>query len=289
MEKMKDLRDLLTHEIQDLYSAEEQIIAALPAMIEKAGNPQLREALERHLRITEEQKERLEQVKQLMAEGVQEEGEAGEQKRSFLANLFSSRKEEKCLGMEGLIREGEKALGEPMEPAVLDAAIVACAQKIEHYEICGYGTARAFARELDLGSVAELLEETLDEEYEANDRLTDLAVGRLNEEAESGASTRRLRSGGANSGGRSGASAASKGASKGAGRGRAGSKGASKTATKSASKGASKGARGASKTATKRRGGNTGGATAGRKSAPGKAAAKKGGRNSGGGRGGRGR
>src|SRR5215213_3670931 len=86
--------------------------------------------------------------------------------------------------MEGIIREGEKILGEPMEPQVVDAAIIACAQKIEHYEICGYGTARAYARELNLGDVAELLEQTLNEEYEADDLLTDLAVGRLNEKAQ---------------------------------------------------------------------------------------------------------
>src|SRR5438445_6784907 len=132
MEKVKDLKDLLTNEIQDLYSVEEQIIEAMPKMIEKAGNPRLREALQRHLRSTEEQKNRLEKVKQLMTEGVQEGGEEGEQKRSFLANLFSRNKEQKCLGMEGIIKEGEKILDEPMEPQVVDAAIVACAQKIEH-------------------------------------------------------------------------------------------------------------------------------------------------------------
>src|SRR6476469_3299975 len=150
MEKVKDLKDLLTKEIQDMHSVEEQIIEALPKMIEKAGNAQLRDQLDRHLRITEEQKARLEKIKQLMTEGVSEQGEEGEQKRSFLANLFSRNKEEKCLGMEGIIKEGKKILDEPMEPQVVDAAIIACAQKVEHYEICGYGTARAYARELNL-------------------------------------------------------------------------------------------------------------------------------------------
>src|SRR5215213_11090099 len=97
--------------------------------------------------------------------------------------------------MEGIIREGKKILDEQMEPNVVDAAIIACAQKIEHYEICGYGTARAYARELNLGEVAELLEETLNEEYEADDLLTDLAVGGLNEKAESASGGRRRRSG----------------------------------------------------------------------------------------------
>lgn len=277
MEKMKDLKDLLTHEIQDLYSVEEQIIAAMPAMIEKAGNPQLKEQLEQHLRITEAQKERLEQVQQLMAEGVQEGGDEGEQKRSFFANLFSSRKEQKCLGMEGIIREGEKMLGEPMEPAVVDAAIIACAQKIEHYEICGYGTARAYAQELSLSNVEELLRQTLNEEYEADDRLTSLAVGKLNEEAEQGSMARSQRQGTA--GVKRAATKGSRGA---------GSKGTSKSASKAAAKGrgvASKGAtktagKGASKTAAKKGTGSKG--SAARKGAPSKASAAKGGRNSGG-------
>jgi len=280
MEKVKDLKDLLTNEIQDLYSVEEQIIDAMPKMIEKTGNARLREALERHLRITEEQKNRLEKVKQLMTEGVQEGGEEGEQNRSFLANLFSRNKEQKCLGMEGIIREGEKILGEPMEPQVVDAAIVACAQKIEHYEICGYGTARAYARELNLTPVAELLGQTLEEEYEADDRLTELAVGRLNEEAERPARGGRS-NGNARGGAKSGRGAASKkGASKSSNRGgasKSASKGAGKTAAK---KGAAKGAgKGGSKAAAKGRGGAAG------KGAPSKASAAKGGRNSRGGRG----
>jgi hypothetical protein len=87
--------------------------------------------------------------------------------------------------MQGLIEEGEKIMAEEMSPEVLDAAIIASAQKIEHYEICGYGTARAFAKELNLMGVTQLLEETLNEEYEADDTLTELAVGRLNQKAES--------------------------------------------------------------------------------------------------------
>jgi len=205
MEKMKDLRDLLKHEIKDLYSAEEQIIQAMPRMIEKAKNPQLKEALQMHLQITEEQLNRLEQVQQLLQE--EESGQGGNNtgtqeggKEGLFTRLLRKRTEgnaetgtggEQCRGMRGLIEEGEKVMAEDMEPSVMDAAIIACAQKIEHYEICGYGTARAFARELNLGQVAELLEETLDEEYEADDRLTDMAVGRLNEEAEKGRSRSR--------------------------------------------------------------------------------------------------
>lgn len=181
MEKMKDLRDLLKHEVMDLYSAEEQIIAAMPMMIEKATNPQLRQALEEHLRVTEAQRDRLDQVKQHLM-GAEEAKDGG--KKKGILGLFGG--SQKCKGMQGLIEEGQKVMGENMSPEVMDAAIIACAQKIEHYEICGYGTARAFARELNLGEVAELLEETLDEEYEADDLLTDLAVGSINQEAETG-------------------------------------------------------------------------------------------------------
>jgi ferritin-like metal-binding protein YciE len=177
MEKMNDLRDLLKHEIMDLYSAEEQIIAAMPAMIGKASNPALKTALEQHLRVTEGQLKRLEQVQQHMGDAESSES------KGLLSRLF--KRSQECRGMKGLIEEGNKVMAEDMSPEVLDAAIIACAQKIEHYEICGYGTARAFARELNLGAVAELLEETLNEEYEADDRLTDMAVNRLNKAAES--------------------------------------------------------------------------------------------------------
>ena len=206
MEKMIDLKDLLKHEVLDLYSAEEQIIAAMPAMIEKAKDARLKKSLQEHLKITEKQKTRLDKVKSLLSENGNEESSGNG--RGFFSSLFGgSGGNQKCKGMEGLITEGEKVMGEDMTPEVLDAAIIASAQKIEHYEICGYGTARAYARQLNLGQVAELLEETLDEEYEADDRLTDLAVGGLNEEAEeaeddeSGAATRRRSSGRGNTGG----------------------------------------------------------------------------------------
>ncbi|MGB8194905.1 MAG: ferritin-like domain-containing protein [Chitinophagaceae bacterium] len=184
MEKMINLRDLLVHEVQDLYSAEEQIIKALPSMIEKANNKSLKKALQDHLNVTEKQKDRLDQVKQLLTEGSEEESSEGK-KKGFFSRMFGGGSH-KCRGTEGLIEEGEKVMAEDMTPEVLDAAIIASAQKIEHYEICGYGTARAYARELNLGEVAELLEETLNEEYQADDLLTDLAVGRLNEKAEKG-------------------------------------------------------------------------------------------------------
>jgi ferritin-like metal-binding protein YciE len=179
MEKMNDLRDLLKHEIYDLHSAEEQIIKALPAMIEKANNAQLKSDLEQHLQVTKKHLHRLEQIQNLFIE-VQEA--SATEKKGLLARLF--KRNHVCKGMKGLIEEGEKIMAEEMSPEVLDAAIIASAQKIEHYEICGYGTAKAFAIELNLDDVSRLLEQTLNEEYEADDLLTALAVGRLNQKAE---------------------------------------------------------------------------------------------------------
>jgi ferritin-like metal-binding protein YciE len=179
MEQMIDLKDLLKHEIMDLHSAEQQIIDALPSMIEKANNSKLKTALKDHLKVTEDQKKRLEELQKILGEN--EESETSE-KRGLFSRLFGG--EEKCKGMEGLITEGKKLMGADMSPEVSDAAIIAAAQKIEHYEICGYGTARAYARELNLGEVANKLEQTLNEEYAADDLLTELAVGKVNVEAE---------------------------------------------------------------------------------------------------------
>jgi Uncharacterized protein conserved in bacteria len=177
MEKMNDLKDLLKHEIQDLYSVEEQIIAALPTMIDKANNISLKNALAEHLRITEEQKNRLDKILKMMHEKQEE-------KKGFLSGIFGGGKQV-CKGMEGIIAEGNKMMNEEMEPRVMDAVIIACAQKVEHYEICGYGTARTYARELKLNKIVPLLEETLNEEYQADELLTLLAEGGLNQEAES--------------------------------------------------------------------------------------------------------
>jgi len=177
MENMDQLKDLLKHEIKDLCSAEEQIIEALPKMIEKANNKKLKQSLEEHFTVTEMQRERLDQVLQLL------EGEDGEEK-GFLSGLFKGSKPgEKCKAMEGLIEEGKKLMEEDMSPEVSDAAIIAAAQKIEHYEISSYGTARAYAEELNLDEVEALLKQTLDEEYEADDLLTELAESRINLQA----------------------------------------------------------------------------------------------------------
>ena len=175
MEPLVNLRDLLQHEIEDLYSAEEQIIEALPKMVDNATNSELKKALNEHLRVTREQKKRLDKVKSLL--------KIDEEKKGFFEKIFGGTK---CKGTEGLITEGEKMMNQEMEAPVKDAAIIAAAQKIEHYEISGYGTARAFARELGLKEVANLLETTLNEEYKSDDLLTALALRKVNLDAEVG-------------------------------------------------------------------------------------------------------
>jgi ferritin-like metal-binding protein YciE len=180
MEDMNHLKDLLRYDVRNLYNAEEQIIEAMPAMIEKASNPGLRSSLEEHLRVTERQRDRLNQVRQILGEG-DDAREGG-----IFAGLFQSGIKSK--GMAGLIEEGEKVMAVDMRPNVMDAAIICCAQKIEHYEICGYGTARAFAEQLGLMDVAQLLQTTLLEEHDADDRLTSLAVADVNQKAETGTS-----------------------------------------------------------------------------------------------------
>ena len=179
---MNDLSDLLKHEILDLYSAETQILEALPVMIGKAGNTELKSALNDHLKVTRAQKKRLEGILPML--GI-EEGKTAPRKKGLLSGLFGGSKDV-CLGMKGIIDEGNKVMNEKMEPSVLDAAIIACAQKVEHYEICGYGTARTYARELGREDLAQLLEQTLNEEYHADDLLTQLAVSRINRQAEKG-------------------------------------------------------------------------------------------------------
>ncbi len=275
MEKMQDLKDLLTHEIQDLYSAETQLIEALPKMAQNATNPELKKALQQHLRVTEIQKNRLDQITNLFGKDS-EEGDG--EKSGLLSRLFGGSKGMKCIGMEAIIKEGEKIMGEEMNTEVMDAAIIGAAQKAEHYEICGYGTCRAYARELELGKIAELLEQTLDEEYEADDRLTDLAVGGLNEKADkagenpkggrkrltdSSSNSKRLRSKTA-TGGRSKTASKSSSSTGGSASKSSGSKSASKksapkrsTSSKSSSSRGSTPAKTASKASAKTSGGRS--------------------------------
>jgi ferritin-like metal-binding protein YciE len=166
--KMKSLQDLLVEELKDLYSAENQLVKALPKMARAASSVDLRAGFEEHLEQTRGQAERLERICEQL--GVTPRGK-------------------KCVAMEGLIEEGKELMQEDMEPAVLDAALIAAAQKVEHYEIAAYGTAREWAEQLGLDDAAELLQETLDEEKATDEKLTELARQKVNQEAEQGQAT----------------------------------------------------------------------------------------------------
>lgn len=178
MDKMKDLKTLLRHDVQMLHSVEEQIIEAMPAMIAAAENPALKHALEQHLKVTQQQAERIDQVRKLL--GADED--SVENYTGILSGIMGGGA--KCKGMEGIIEEGQKIMAENLSPEVRDAAIIGGSQKIEHFEIASYGTARAFAEQLGLTEVSQLLQQTLDEEYKADEVLTNLALSSVNQQAE---------------------------------------------------------------------------------------------------------
>jgi ferritin-like metal-binding protein YciE len=180
MEQMNDLKALLCHDVQLLHSAEMQIIEAMPAMIEKAQSPAVKQALTQHMQVTEKQRARLNQIRDML--DINEDSVS--KYTGVLANLMGG--STTCKGMEGLIDEGQKVMAENLSPEVMDAAIVAGNQKIEHYEIACYGTARTYAEQLGLTDVARLLQETLDEEYYADKILTNIATGGVNQMAELG-------------------------------------------------------------------------------------------------------
>ena len=160
-EERHPLHDLFEDQIKDLYSAENQIIKALPKMAKNATSPQLRTAFERHLEETRNQVARLEQIAE---------------------ELDFSPKGKKCAGMEGLIEEGKEVMSE-FEEDTLDAGMIGAAQKVEHYEIAAYGTARTHASMLGLNKVAKLLQQTLEEEGMTDKKLTQLAESVINVEA----------------------------------------------------------------------------------------------------------
>lgn len=182
MDKMNDLKALLRHDVQMLLSMEEQIIEAMPAMVAAAENPSLKQALEQHLKVTENQRTRINQVREML--GADEESVTNYS--GILSNLFGGGA--KCQGIEGIIDEGQKVMAENLSSEVRDAAIIGGNQKIEHYEIACYGTARTFAQQLGLSQVASLLQQTLDEEYRADEILTTLAVNQVNLGAQTGGS-----------------------------------------------------------------------------------------------------
>ena len=163
MSKITSLHDLLIHELQDIYHAESQIVKALPTMIEAASHTELQNAFQEHLSQTENQLSRLEQAFKIL--GIPAKGK-------------------KCEGMAGLIEEGEQVMDEDMAPAVRDAALIATAQKVEHYEIAAYGCVRTYAEMLGHIEVQQLLSETLAEEEMTDKKLTALAKDFINAEAE---------------------------------------------------------------------------------------------------------
>jgi ferritin-like metal-binding protein YciE len=162
---MESMQDLYLHELKDLYSAEKQILQALPKMAEKTNHNELRRAFEEHKTTTEEHVRRLETI---------------------FDELGTKPGGKKCKGMEGLIEEGRELIEEDADPDVRDAALIGAAQRVEHYEIAGYGTARTYARQLGFNNHVELLQRTLAEEGQTDERLTKLAESRINRDAEVG-------------------------------------------------------------------------------------------------------
>ena len=156
-------QDLFVHQLEDIYYAEQQITKALPKMIEKASDPQLRQGFETHLRETEGQIERPKRVFAL--EGLEPKGAT-------------------CPAIDGIIKEANEVAGEVSDKKVLDAALINAAQAVEHYEIARYGTLVAWAKQLGKADAAELFQATLDEEEATDAKLTQLAEGGVNATAE---------------------------------------------------------------------------------------------------------
>ena len=160
---VESLQDLFLDELKDLYSAENQLTKALPKVAKNVTDPQLKKAIESHLKETEGHVARLEQI---------------------FEQLEKSPKGKTCEGMKGLITEADERIKEGGEPAFLDAGLIADAQRVEHYEIAAYGTARTFANLLGEKEIAQLLEATLKEEKNADATLTKIAEGSVNQHAE---------------------------------------------------------------------------------------------------------
>jgi ferritin-like metal-binding protein YciE len=160
--KLDNLQTVLILQLQDLYSAEHQLISALPKMAEAASSQELKSAFETHLEETKHHKQRIEQAFRM---------------------LRQEPKMETCEAMKGLIAEGDEAIALEGEPDVKDAILIAAAQRVEHYEIAGYGCVRSFARRIGRQDVASLLQETLEEEANADKILTHIAETSVNTEA----------------------------------------------------------------------------------------------------------
>lgn len=160
--KLSTLQDLYLEELKDIFDAENQLVKALPQMVKAATSDELRNAFEDHLEQTREQITRLEQI---------------------FENLGESPKGKKCKGMAGLIEEAKELIKEDIEPDVLDAGLIAAAQRVEHYEIAVYGCLATYANLMGNEEDAELLQQTLDEEKETDELLTEIAESSINVEA----------------------------------------------------------------------------------------------------------
>jgi ferritin-like metal-binding protein YciE len=161
--KLKTLKDLYLDELRDVYDAENQIVKALPKMVKAATSADLQEVLREHLERTRDHVKRLEQVFDAMGE---------------------TRKRKTCEGLKGLLEEGKELMEEDGEPAVMDAGLIAGAQRVEHYEMAAYGSLRTWARQLGDQKASRLLEETLNEEKEADQALSEIASAINSEAAE---------------------------------------------------------------------------------------------------------
>ena len=153
--KLENLQQLYLKELRDLYDAEEQITQALPTLIQAAHNPALKNALKEHLDVTQRQISRLEQI---------------------FNNLNEKSSGESCKGMKGVIKEGDEIVSAGGDPATIDAGIISAAQRVEHYEMAGYGTVRTYAQLLGQQEHARLLQQTLDEEEQADQTLSKIAA-----------------------------------------------------------------------------------------------------------------
>jgi ferritin-like metal-binding protein YciE len=171
MEKFSSLESLLLYELKDLYNAEKQLVKALPKVAKKASAPELKHAVQEHLQQTEGHVNRLEQVFQILGQPA---------------------KGTKCKGMQGILEEAEDTLEEKGTPETMDAAIIMSAQKVEHYEIAGYGSATYWAKLLGRNDIKNLLGQTLDEEEKADQRLTELAKTTINPKSAGQTEEKRL-------------------------------------------------------------------------------------------------
>lgn len=162
MPRVTNLKDLFVHELRDLYSAENKILQSLPKLEESASTPELKDAFRVHRDQTERQIERLDQI---------------------LSRMDVSPRGVPCKGIEGILEEGQDVLKSAADPSVLDASLIGAAQKVEHYEISGYGTACTYARLLGENNALDLLSQTLEEEKDTDRKLTAIAMERVNIQA----------------------------------------------------------------------------------------------------------